>query len=81
MKQPKKPKQPSVDAASIGDVGLLSPPNLCHFDAEERLEYLRRLFHLDIRLITFVTIARNLGFGVTSRWDHEAFMPEFVWLH
>ena len=60
---------------------LLAPRHLGHLDADERHEYLRRLFQMDVRLMTFVVVARSLGFGVTCHWNHETSMPQLVWLH
>ncbi|NRO98139.1 hypothetical protein GWC77_19615 [Paraburkholderia sp. NMBU_R16] len=67
--------------ASLETTQLLNPPQLGHLDAEERREYLRRLFFMDVRLLTFVVTARSLGFGVTCHWNHETSMPHLVWLH
>ena len=48
---------------------------------EERREYLQRLFYMDVRLATFVSTARDLGFAVTCGWDNAAQMPRLAWLH
>lgn len=81
MKAAKKALSTREVLASLGTTELLTPLPLDHLDADERQEYLRRLFRMDVRLITFVMVARSLGFGVTCHWNYEASMPDLVWLH
>lgn len=72
---------PITDAFASPHTQLLTPRTPLQLDAEERREYLQRLFHMDIRLSTFVSIARDLGFAVTCEWDNTAHMPRLAWLH
>lgn len=81
MKAAKKTLTACKDATALESTLLLVPPKLDYLDADERQEYLRRLFQMDVRLITFVMVARSLGFGVTCDWNHQASMPQLVWLH
>jgi hypothetical protein len=70
-----------ADAFASPSTQLLTPNSPLQLDAEERREYLQRLFHMDIRLVTFISIACDLGFGVTCDWDSAAHMPRLTWLH
>jgi hypothetical protein len=81
MKATKKVQPTFEDFAPLETTQLLTPRTLGHLDVDERQEYLRRLFQMDVRLITFVMAARSLGFGVTCHWNLEASMPQLVWLH
>lgn len=81
MKAAKNAPTALNDLASPETTQLLAPRHLGDLDAGERQEYLRRLFQMDVRLMTFVMVARSLGFGVTCHWDHETSMPQLVWLH
>jgi len=76
----KNDMQSDAEPIPIDDPQLVVPPSILHFDADERRAYLQRLFQMDIRLTSFVLVARSLGFGVTCRWDSEARMPELIWL-
>ena len=71
----------NAEAFAAPSMQLLTPKTPLQLDAEERREYLQRLFRMDIRLATFVSIARDLGFGVTCDWDYAAHMPRLAWLH
>lgn len=70
-----------TDAFASPNAQLLTPRTPLQLDPEERREYLQRLFHMDIRLVTFVAIARDLGFAVTCGWDSAAQMPRLAWFH
>jgi hypothetical protein len=81
MSSPKDHARRFADQHASPSTQLLTPITPLQLDAEERCEYLRRLFQMDIRLATFVSIARSLGFGVSCEWDCAAHMPRLVWLH
>jgi hypothetical protein len=70
-----------TDAFASPSTQLLTPRTPLQLDGDERREYLQRLFNLEIRLATFISIARDLGFAVTCEWDHTAQMPRLVWFH
>jgi len=80
MKAAKKAQSTFEHFALLETTRLITPSPLDHLDADERHEYLRRLFQMDVRLITFVMAARSLGIGVTDRWNPETSMPQLVWL-
>lgn len=81
MKAAKKAPTACNDLTLVENTQLLAPRHLGDLDADERQEYLRRVFQMDVRLMTFVMVARSLGFGVTCHWNHETSMPQLVWLH
>ena len=70
-----------TNAFASPNTQLLTPRTPLQLDAEERREYLQRLFYMDVRLATFVSTARDLGFAVTCGWDNAAQMPRLAWLH
>jgi hypothetical protein len=76
-----KNTQSGAEPNPLDNTQLVLPPSILQLDADERRAYLQRLFQMDIRLTSFVLVARSLGFAVTCRWDSEANMPELIWLH
>jgi hypothetical protein len=70
-----------TDVLASPSTQLLTPTTPLQLDAEERREYLHRLFYMNVRLAAFISIARDLGFAVTCDWDSATQMPRLAWLH
>lgn len=56
-------------------------PALVDLPPAQRARYLRILWNADVRPDEFKAAARMLGVRITDRWDADAAMPVFDWLH